>query len=187
MDPLALVWTPQFSSYPTQSSKSPQPTKEPSPADNFQLDLGSSSTENLIESLSNTLALLTQSYKSHLPQTNNQLRASSNARTKLCSRGKVVVQMEALDFNSFFKIKNLEHQIQEKDNVIRHLKDLVANVNDRSCEPYNAKDVTALIEQQMIAIRISTPVTRKKQLLLVINMELVAQQKTQSAPESSTD
>ncbi|GKB44845.1 hypothetical protein Tco_0889787 [Tanacetum coccineum] len=54
---------------------------------------------------------------------------------------------EAPDFNSFFKIKNLEHQIQEKDNVIRHLKDLVANVNDRSCEPYNAKDVTALIEQ----------------------------------------
>ncbi|GJV49532.1 hypothetical protein Tco_1439744 [Tanacetum coccineum] len=54
---------------------------------------------------------------------------------------------EADDFNSFFKIKNLEHQIQEKDNVIRNLKDLVANVNDRSCEPYNAKDVTALIEQ----------------------------------------
>ncbi|GJS56979.1 retrovirus-related pol polyprotein from transposon TNT 1-94 [Tanacetum coccineum] len=54
---------------------------------------------------------------------------------------------EAPDFNSFFKIKNLEHQIQEKDNVIRHLKDLVANVNEGSCEPYNAKDVTALIEQ----------------------------------------
>ncbi|GJT92790.1 retrovirus-related pol polyprotein from transposon TNT 1-94 [Tanacetum coccineum] len=54
---------------------------------------------------------------------------------------------EAPDFNSFFKIKNLEHQIQEKDNVIRNLKVLVANVNDRSCEPYNAKDVTALIEQ----------------------------------------
>ncbi|GKB02555.1 hypothetical protein Tco_0830644 [Tanacetum coccineum] len=29
---------------------------------------------------------------------------------------------EAPDFNSFFKIKNLEHQIQEKDNVIRDLK-----------------------------------------------------------------
>ncbi|GJY05161.1 retrovirus-related pol polyprotein from transposon TNT 1-94 [Tanacetum coccineum] len=52
-----------------------------------------------------------------------------------------------LTFLFYFKIKNLEHQIQEKDNVIRHLKDLVANVNDRSCEPYNAKDVTALIEQ----------------------------------------
>ncbi|GKA72422.1 retrovirus-related pol polyprotein from transposon TNT 1-94 [Tanacetum coccineum] len=36
---------------------------------------------------------------------------------------------------------------REKDNVIRHLKDLVANVNDRSREPYNAIDVTALIEQ----------------------------------------
>ncbi|GKG36077.1 hypothetical protein Tco_0443755, partial [Tanacetum coccineum] len=65
----------RLSGSPTQSSKSPQPSKEPSPADNFQLDSGSSSTENLIESLSNTLALLTQSYKSHLPQTNNQLRA----------------------------------------------------------------------------------------------------------------
>ncbi|GJT62388.1 integrase, catalytic region, zinc finger, CCHC-type containing protein [Tanacetum coccineum] len=54
---------------------------------------------------------------------------------------------EAPDFNSFFKIKNLEHQIKEKDNVIRHLKDLVASVNDRSREPHNDVDVTALIEQ----------------------------------------
>ncbi|GJV92250.1 integrase, catalytic region, zinc finger, CCHC-type containing protein [Tanacetum coccineum] len=54
---------------------------------------------------------------------------------------------EAPDFNSFFKIKNLEHQIQEKDNVIRDLKVLVSKMNDRSCETYNAKDVTALIEQ----------------------------------------
>ncbi|GJT39385.1 hypothetical protein Tco_0939250 [Tanacetum coccineum] len=54
---------------------------------------------------------------------------------------------ESPDFNSFFKIKNLEHQIQEKDNVIRDLKVLVSNVNDRSCEPYNANDVTDLLEQ----------------------------------------
>ncbi|GJY36375.1 hypothetical protein Tco_0421753 [Tanacetum coccineum] len=54
---------------------------------------------------------------------------------------------EAPDFRSFFKIKNLEHQIQEKDNVIRHLKDRVANVNDRSRVPYNAINVTALVEQ----------------------------------------
>ncbi|GJZ54548.1 hypothetical protein Tco_0609433 [Tanacetum coccineum] len=59
-----------------------QSSNEPSLADNFQLDSGSSSTENLIESLSNSLALLTQLYKSHLPQTNNQLRTSSNARNK---------------------------------------------------------------------------------------------------------
>ncbi|GJR94000.1 hypothetical protein Tco_0266174 [Tanacetum coccineum] len=49
---------------------------------------------------------------------------------------------EAPDFNSFFKIKNLEHQIQEKDNVIRNLKVLVANVKQK-LEIY-AKDVTAL-------------------------------------------
>ncbi|GKA26631.1 hypothetical protein Tco_0712740 [Tanacetum coccineum] len=34
-----------------------------------------------------------------------------------------------------------------KDNVIRDLKVLVSNVNDRSCEPYNANDVTDLLEQ----------------------------------------
>ncbi|GJX87970.1 copia protein [Tanacetum coccineum] len=54
---------------------------------------------------------------------------------------------EAPDFRSFFKIKNLEHQIQEKDNVIGHLKDIVTNVKARSREPYSAVDVTALIEQ----------------------------------------
>ncbi|GJR22407.1 retrovirus-related pol polyprotein from transposon TNT 1-94 [Tanacetum coccineum] len=50
--------------------------------------------KNLIESLNQlTLPLLTQSYKSHLPQTNNQLRASSNARNKaMVQDGKVVVQ-----------------------------------------------------------------------------------------------
>ncbi|GKA96166.1 retrovirus-related pol polyprotein from transposon TNT 1-94 [Tanacetum coccineum] len=72
---------------------SSQSSNEPSPADNFQLDSGSSSTENLIESLTNTLVLLTQSYKSHLPQTNNQLRTSSNARNKATVQdGRVVVQ-----------------------------------------------------------------------------------------------
>ncbi|GKA39543.1 hypothetical protein Tco_0732094 [Tanacetum coccineum] len=65
---------------------------EPYPADNFQNGSGCSS-ENLIESLSNSLALLTQSYKSHLPQTNNQLRTSSNARNKATVQdGRVVVQ-----------------------------------------------------------------------------------------------
>ncbi|GJU26429.1 hypothetical protein Tco_1165050 [Tanacetum coccineum] len=38
-------------------------------------------------------------------------------------------------------------KIQEKDNVIRDLKVLVSNVNGRSCEPYNANDVTDLLEQ----------------------------------------
>ncbi|GJZ45564.1 reverse transcriptase domain-containing protein [Tanacetum coccineum] len=92
-DPLALVSNASVQQYPTQLSKSPQPLNEPSHADNFQLDSGSSSTENLIESLSNSLALLTQSYKSHLPQTNNQLKMSSNERNKATVQdGRVVVQ-----------------------------------------------------------------------------------------------
>ncbi|GJZ10267.1 retrovirus-related pol polyprotein from transposon TNT 1-94 [Tanacetum coccineum] len=92
-DPLALVSNASNQKYPTQSSESPQSSNQPSIVDNCQMDSGSSSTENLIESLSNSLALLTQSYKSHLPQTNNQLRASSNARNKaMVQDGKVVVQ-----------------------------------------------------------------------------------------------
>ncbi|GJV09706.1 retrovirus-related pol polyprotein from transposon TNT 1-94 [Tanacetum coccineum] len=92
-DPLALVSNASVQQYLTQSSKSPQSSNEPSPADNFQLDSGNSSTENLIESLSNSLTLPTQSYESHLPQTNNQLRTSSNARNKaMVQDGRVVVQ-----------------------------------------------------------------------------------------------
>ncbi|GJT90284.1 retrovirus-related pol polyprotein from transposon TNT 1-94 [Tanacetum coccineum] len=91
-DPLALVSNVSIQKYPTQSSMS-QSINHPSPADNFQLDSGSSSTENLIESLTNSLSLLTQSYKSNFPQTNNQLRTSSNARNKATVQdGRVVVQ-----------------------------------------------------------------------------------------------
>ncbi|GJU48001.1 hypothetical protein Tco_1217556 [Tanacetum coccineum] len=49
--------------------------------------------DNLIENLTNTLALLTQSYKTYLPQTNNQLRTSSNPRNQATVQdGRVVVQ-----------------------------------------------------------------------------------------------
>ncbi|GJT93732.1 hypothetical protein Tco_1082577 [Tanacetum coccineum] len=51
-------------------------------ANDTQLDSRLSPTENLIENLTNTLALLTQSYKTCLPQTNNQLRTSSNIRNQ---------------------------------------------------------------------------------------------------------
>nr|GEZ71568.1 hypothetical protein [Tanacetum cinerariifolium] len=52
-----------------------------------------SSTNNLIENLTNTLALLTQSYKTYLPLTNNQLKTSSNTRNQATVQdGRVVVQ-----------------------------------------------------------------------------------------------
>ncbi|GJT98817.1 hypothetical protein Tco_1094335 [Tanacetum coccineum] len=43
---------------------------------------GLSPTDNLIENLTNTLALPTQSYNTYLPQINNQLRTSSNTRNQ---------------------------------------------------------------------------------------------------------
>ncbi|GJS84173.1 hypothetical protein Tco_0750714 [Tanacetum coccineum] len=61
--------------------------------DNNQLDSGLSPTDNLIENLTNILALLTQSYKTYLPQTNNQLRTSSNTRNQATVQdSRVVVQ-----------------------------------------------------------------------------------------------
>ncbi|GJR83621.1 retrovirus-related pol polyprotein from transposon TNT 1-94 [Tanacetum coccineum] len=69
--------------YNSQSSTNPSSTYVPPHfANNSQLDSGLSPTDNLIENLTNTLALLTQSYKTYLPQTNNQLRTSSNPRNQ---------------------------------------------------------------------------------------------------------
>nr|GFC10117.1 retrovirus-related Pol polyprotein from transposon TNT 1-94 [Tanacetum cinerariifolium] len=51
------------------------------------------STDYLIENLTSTLALLTQSYRTFLPQTNNQLRTSSNPRNQATVQDcRVVVQ-----------------------------------------------------------------------------------------------
>nr|GFB79111.1 hypothetical protein [Tanacetum cinerariifolium] len=51
------------------------------------------STNDLIENLTSTLALLTQSYRTFLPQTNNQLRTSSNPSNQATVQdGRVVVQ-----------------------------------------------------------------------------------------------
>ncbi|GKB50481.1 hypothetical protein Tco_0901234 [Tanacetum coccineum] len=50
-------------------------------------------TDDLIENLTKTVALLAQSYKTHLPQTNNQLKTSSNTRNQATVQNdRVVVQ-----------------------------------------------------------------------------------------------
>ncbi|GJW36842.1 retrovirus-related pol polyprotein from transposon TNT 1-94 [Tanacetum coccineum] len=75
------------------STNPPTTYHQPHSADTSQSDLGLSPTDNLIENLTNTLALLTQSYKTFLPQTNNQLRTSSNPRNQATVQdGRVVVQ-----------------------------------------------------------------------------------------------
>ncbi|GKB55174.1 retrovirus-related pol polyprotein from transposon TNT 1-94 [Tanacetum coccineum] len=94
VDPLALMSNVSHQQYYSQSSTTPPSTYVPPHfADNTPLDSGLSPTDNLIENLTNTLALLTQSYKTYLPQTNNQLRTSSNTRNQATVQdGKVVVQ-----------------------------------------------------------------------------------------------
>ncbi|GJT10899.1 hypothetical protein Tco_0857941 [Tanacetum coccineum] len=94
VDPLILMSNVAPQQYNSQSSINPSSTYVPPHfADNSQLDSGLSPTDNLIENLTNTLALLTQSYKTYLPQTNNQLRTSSNPRNQATVQdGRVVVQ-----------------------------------------------------------------------------------------------
>ncbi|GJS72820.1 retrovirus-related pol polyprotein from transposon TNT 1-94 [Tanacetum coccineum] len=94
---------------------SPQSSNEPSHADNFQLDSRSSSTDNLIKSLTNTLVLLIKLYKSHLPQTNNQLRTSSNARNKATVQdGRVVVQDVRGRYNANNQGRPFQRNMQRK-------------------------------------------------------------------------
>ncbi|GJX73372.1 integrase, catalytic region, zinc finger, CCHC-type containing protein [Tanacetum coccineum] len=94
IDPLALMSNASHQQYYSQSSTTPPSTYVPPHfADNSQLDSGLSPMDNLIKNLTNTLALLTQSYKTYLPQTNNQLRCSSNTRNQArVQDGRVVVQ-----------------------------------------------------------------------------------------------
>ncbi|GJV71608.1 hypothetical protein Tco_1491603 [Tanacetum coccineum] len=94
VDPLALMTNVSHQQYNSQSSTNPSSTYVPPHfADNSQPDSGLSPTDNLIENLTNTLALLTQSYKTYLPQTNNQLRTSLNPRNQATVQdGRVVVQ-----------------------------------------------------------------------------------------------
>ncbi|GJS11962.1 hypothetical protein Tco_0368758 [Tanacetum coccineum] len=76
-----------------QSAYVPPVTYQPKFTDNIHLDLGLTPTNDLIENLTKIAALLAQSYKTHLPQTNNQLRTSSNTRNQaIVQNGRVVVQ-----------------------------------------------------------------------------------------------
>ncbi|GKF81513.1 hypothetical protein Tco_0240115, partial [Tanacetum coccineum] len=92
MDPLALMSNVSHQQHYSQSSITPPSAYVPPHfADNTQLDLGFSSTNNLNENLTNTLTLLTQLYKTYLPQTNNQPRTSSNTRNQATVQDKRVV------------------------------------------------------------------------------------------------
>nr|GEY03614.1 hypothetical protein [Tanacetum cinerariifolium] len=88
VDPLAVLSNVSNPQHYSPSSSASSSTQVPPP-----LAKSSSPAKDLIENLTNTLALLTQSYRTFLPQTNNQLRTSSNARNQVTVQdGRVVVQ-----------------------------------------------------------------------------------------------
>nr|GEW18411.1 hypothetical protein [Tanacetum cinerariifolium] len=96
MDPLALVSNVSNPHRYSPSSSTSCSTQVPQHlADNLHLDSSISPTENLIENLTNTLALLTQSYKTFLPQINNQLRTCRAHRKELHST-KVTTELRIL-------------------------------------------------------------------------------------------
>ncbi|GKB15818.1 hypothetical protein Tco_0849741 [Tanacetum coccineum] len=120
IDPLALISNVAPQQYNSQSSSNPSSTNVPPHlADNSQLDSGISPTDNLIENLTNTLALLTQSYKTYLPQTNNQLRTSSNPRNQATIQDGRVVNIVGNtnpgQNSEYFKDKMLLMQAQDNE------------------------------------------------------------------------
>ncbi|GJV69432.1 hypothetical protein Tco_1484941 [Tanacetum coccineum] len=98
-DLLALVSNVSSYQYPSSSSVPPQPsytlpvTYQPQFIDNTQLDTGFSPTDELLDNLTKQVAFLAQQYKTQFPQTNNQLRTSSNTRNQATVQNGRVVEM----------------------------------------------------------------------------------------------
>ncbi|GKE35160.1 hypothetical protein Tco_1454482 [Tanacetum coccineum] len=76
-DPLVFVSNASPHQFPSSSSSTPhhssyvQPVYQPQFAENTQLDSRFTSTDELLDNLTKQVALLTQQYKAHFPQTNN--------------------------------------------------------------------------------------------------------------------
>nr|GEW86477.1 hypothetical protein [Tanacetum cinerariifolium] len=138
VDPLALMSNvSQQQHYSQSSSTLPSTYVPPHLADNAHLDSGLSLTDNLIENLTYTLALLTQSYKTFLPQINNQLRTSSNTRNQATVLdGRVMVQ----NVQDYYKDKMLLMQAQENGVALdeEQLLFLADPVNDEAGPSYDS-------------------------------------------------
>ncbi|GJV89674.1 hypothetical protein Tco_1533612 [Tanacetum coccineum] len=78
--------------YPS-SSINPQSPQYPQFPKTSQSDSGYTQTDEILDNLTKQMALLAQSFRVTLPQTNNQLRTSSNTRNQaIIQDGRVVVQ-----------------------------------------------------------------------------------------------
>nr|GEZ34744.1 hypothetical protein [Tanacetum cinerariifolium] len=153
--------------------------------DNVKILLeGLSLTDNLIKSLTNTLSLLTKSYKTYLPQTNNQLKTSSKTRNQATVQDdRVVVQnVQGRQNGEYFKDKMLLMQAQEsrvaldeeqllfiaggQDNVVdedvdeQPVQDLALNVDNvfqaDDCDAFDSDVDEAPIAQTMFMENLSS-------------------------------
>ncbi|GJX83221.1 hypothetical protein Tco_0332702 [Tanacetum coccineum] len=166
VDPLALMSNVAPQQYNSQSSTYVPPHF----ADNSQLDFGLSPIDNLIENLTNTLALLTQSYKTYLPQTNNQLRTSSNPKNQATVQdGRVVVhnvQGQARQNGVALDEKQLLFLAGGQDNVVDEdvdeppVQDLALNVDNvfqaNDCDAFDSNVDEAPTAQTMFIANLSS-------------------------------
>nr|GEV00778.1 hypothetical protein [Tanacetum cinerariifolium] len=121
VDPLALMSNVSHQQHYSPSSLTlPSTYVPPHLTDNAHLDSSLSLTDNLIENLTNALALVTQSYKTFLPQTNNQLRTSSNTRNQATVHdGRFVVQnVQGHIARNFTQPKHTQNSEYYKDKIL---------------------------------------------------------------------
>nr|GEY03495.1 hypothetical protein [Tanacetum cinerariifolium] len=157
VDPLALMSNVSHQQHYLQSSSTPPSTYVPPHlADNAHLDLGLFLMDNLIGNLTNTLALLTQSYKTFLPQTNNQLRTSSNTRNQATVQdGRVVVQNVQGRQNRGGQDNVIDEDVDE-----HHVQDLSLNVDNvfqaDDCDAFDSDVDEAPTAQTMFMANLSS-------------------------------
>ncbi|GKE58584.1 hypothetical protein Tco_1497769, partial [Tanacetum coccineum] len=169
VDPFALMFNVSHQQYYSRSSTTPPFTYVPPHfADNTPLNSGLSPTDNLIENLTNTLFLLTQSYKTYLPQTNNQLETSSNTRNQATVQdGRVVVQNVqnvengvALDEEQLLFIVGGQDNDVDEDVDEQPVQDLALNVDNvfqvEDCDAFDSDVDEAPTAQTMFMANLSS-------------------------------
>ncbi|GJS47931.1 hypothetical protein Tco_0598052 [Tanacetum coccineum] len=102
----------QSHQYPS-SSTNPQSPQYPQFPETSQIDSGYTQTDEILDNLTKQMALLAQSFRATLPQTNNQLRTSSNTRNQAtiqdggycseCSRATNQIRAKASTNSDYFK------------------------------------------------------------------------------------
>nr|GEU33308.1 hypothetical protein [Tanacetum cinerariifolium] len=166
VDPLALLSNVSNPQHYSPSSSTSSSTQVPPP-----LADSSSPAKDLIENLTNTLALLTQSYRTFPPQTNNQLRTSSNAKNQaIVQDGKVVVQNAqenevALDAEQLLFLADGQDNAFDDEVDEQPIQDLALNVDNvfqaEDCDAFDSDVDEAPTAQTMFMCNLSSadPIT----------------------------